>query len=114
MDTEIEARPTISERPSDEHQCDKATAHEQREEQGYAERVGGMGGEESILSTSIAIHDIHKNTDLIVVCGSPSCHTGFDNKVVNSACKEYTQTGTTENEEYAAEVVVVLHHDIKQ
>ena len=73
-----------------------------------------MGGEEAILAAAIAIDSIHEHSDLEVVSGTPARNKRFDYHIVNSSCEQDAQSRTGKYADYAAEVVVVLHHHIEQ
>jgi hypothetical protein len=90
MNTEIKTCPTIGEGPQYHRCCQQSATNEPPEEDGEAEGVGGMGREEAIASSTIAIHDIYQHTYLRVMGRPPSGNSGFDNLVIDSPCDEDT------------------------
>ena len=60
VDTQIHSCPAVDKRPAD-HETDKQSmAHQEREEQRNAERVGGMSREESVVAATIAVDHINQ------------------------------------------------------
>lgn len=92
MDTEVKTGVAISERPQDKGYAEQSPTHEQREIDGDAERVGGMGREEAIVAATIAVNHVHKVAYLWVVGRSPACHERFYNLVVNGAGKQCAES----------------------
>ena len=114
MDTKVEARPAVDERIG-YHDDDKRTAtHEQREEKGDGEGVGGMGGEETVVATTIAVDDVDEHAYLGVVSGSPTRHEGFHDHVVDGACQQHAETCGCHDHQDVAHGVVALQHHVEQ
>ena len=86
VDTQIEARPTIGERPTYQEDRQESLAHEKWEEQGDGECVTRMGREETIVAAAIAVDGINERANLRVMGRSPASHKRFDKFIVNSPC----------------------------
>ena len=107
-DTDSDADPMIEQAIECHAHGKPAVTHQQAEEQGYAERVGGMGGEEAVVAAMVIIDHIDEMAYLRVVGRSPAGHQGFDYLVVNGACHEHTQPGSCQDEHDGTPVGVVL------
>ena len=114
VDAKIEPGVTVDERVADKEEGEHPLPDEQGEEDGNAERVGSMGGEESVLTTAVAVHRIDQMTNLRVVSGSPAGHKGFHNTVVDGSCQQVAESGGCEDKNYLAEVLVSLQHDVEK
>ena len=114
MDAQIHACPTVDQRPGYEADGKQSLTHQQREEQGYRERVWGMSWEETVVATTIAIDHIDKTAYLWVMRGSPTGHKGFDNLVIDGACQQYTEACRTEYQQHVANITVGTNHHIEQ
>ena len=73
VDTQIETRPTVGKRPDDEGETEGPTTHQPTEEDGDAERIAGMGGEETVLAATIAIDDIDEGANDWIM-GAAGCY----------------------------------------
>ena len=114
MDTEIETRPTVGERPDDQGETEGPATHQPTEEDGNAERIARMGGEEAVLTPPITIDDIDKGADNGIMGRTPTGNGRLDDEVVEAACKKDTEACTAHYQGNALQTVVILHHDIKQ
>ena len=114
VNAQIETRPAVDQRIADEGDDQQAATHEQREEEGDAERVGRMGREEAVIATAIAIDHIDQRTNLGVVGRTPASHKGLDNGVVDSSCQEHTEACRGQHEQHLAKPTVGLQHDVEQ
>jgi hypothetical protein len=70
-----------------------------------------MGREEAIITPAIAVDDIDQKTDLRITGRSPTSDQGFDDGVVDSACKQYTESGRGQDKEYLQTGFTVLDDD---
>jgi len=114
VDTQIETRPAVDKRPQDKCKGEHIATHQPAEEDGDAKRVTGMGGEETILTASIAIYDINEGADDGIVGWTPAGHSGLHDKVVNSTGKEDTESCTAHYDGNALHRVVVSYHQVEQ
>ena len=114
VDTQIEARPTVGKRPDDEGETEGPTTHQPTEEDGDAERIAGMGGEETVLAATIAIDDINEGANDWIMGGTPTAYEGFDDEVVNRTGKEDAESCTAHDQTNALQAVMILHHQIEQ
>ena len=114
VDTKIESRVAVDERPAYHEANEQPMAHQQREEDGNRKGVAGMGREKAISSASVSIDGIDERAYLRVVCGTPSGHKRFYYRVVDGACQQYTKSGSSQHKEYLACRSVSLPYHIEQ
>ena len=114
MDTQIEARPAVGERPDDQGEAEGPATHQPTEEDGDAERVAGMGGEETVFAATIAFDDIDESADDGIMRRTPAGYGGLDDEVIDSAGKEDAESGTAHDQANALQAVMILHHQIEQ
>ena len=69
-----------------------------------------MSREETVIATTIVVDNINQRTNLRVVGRAPTRHQRFDNGVVNSSGQQYTQSGSSQNEQNITPVGFVCHH----
>ena len=87
MDTQIQTGVAVNERPSHKEEGKHALSYQQGEEHSDAEGVSGMCREETVFPSTIAVDHIHQGANLRIMGGTPTCHKGFDNPIVNGSCQ---------------------------
>ena len=77
MHTEIDASPATEECPSEKAEGDGTTTEDGGEKGGDGKGVGGVRGEKTVGTTTIAVHNVDGIWEIGVVGGTPSGDEGL-------------------------------------